>query len=477
MKIAFAASEAAPWIKTGGLGDVARDLPLALSQSRGIEVLLFLPFYKTVKKNPAFSFEKVAEFKVPLSWRRQYAGLYKVKGTGKKLRVYFIDNEFYFDRDRIYGCADDGERFAYFSRAILCALDALGEKPDVIHCNDWQTALVPLLLHAFHHETLGAAKTVFTIHNIEYQGWVDPFFLGEVLGLPNEYDSTLHYGDGLNFMKSAILSSDALTTVSRTYAREICDPYFAHGLDPVIREHAFKLSGIVNGIDLAKNDPATDPNLVQNYDPYTFPEGKAACKKALLKEIGLPDTGKPLVGMVSRLVEHKGMELVCRALEEWMKWDLQAVILGTGDPAYENRLSSIAARYPDRFSLNLRFSGELASRIYAASDIYLMPSKSEPCGLSQMIAMRYGAVPVVNETGGLKDTVKPFVLSSGKGVGFTFQTFTEGDLVDAMRRALEVYGGHPEAWKMAALNGMTADFSWKRSAKVYLALYRRLTAR
>ena len=476
MKIVFAASEAAPYIKTGGLGDVAQALPLVLSREPNEEVLLFLPYYGQIKRSGKFEVEKVAEFEMPLSWRRLYVGLYRVKSRRRKLRVYLIDNEQYFDRSTVYGCDDDGERFAFYSKAILESLLVLGEKPDVIHCNDWQTALLPILLHAFYQDELGLAKTVFTIHNIEYQGWTHPYFLGEVLGLPNEYDSVLHFRDGLNFMKGAILSCDALTTVSRTYAQEICNPYYAHGLSDIIREHAFKLSGIVNGIDLESNDPKTDPNLPVNYDVKSWAEGKAACKEALQKELGLavrPDV--PLIGMVSRLVSHKGLDLLCEAIDELMNWDVQIVILGTGDHDYENFFYNRAQAHPDRFSMNLRFGLDLSSRIYAGSDLFLMSSKSEPCGLSQLLAMHYGTIPIVHETGGLKDTVIPFNPETGEGYGFTFQTFWKDDMLYALRRALEVYGGDPEAFRKAVHNCMSADFSWSKPAKEYLELYRRIT--
>ncbi|MBQ9545270.1 MAG: glycogen synthase [Clostridia bacterium] len=474
MKIVFAASEAAPFIKTGGLGDVARALPLALGAAEKSEVTLFLPYYKKIKNDPSVSCEKVCEFVTSLSWREQYTGLFRLASEDGAVRVFFIDNEYYFGRDGIYGFADDGERFAFFSKAILESLVRIGYVPDVIHCNDWQTALVPVLLHAFYNSSLGSAKTVFTIHNIEYQGWAHPYFLGEVLGLNAGYDSTFKLGESINFMKAAILTCDALTTVSRTYAREITDPYFAHGLDEVIRAHAFKLSGIVNGIDPSDEDPLTDPYLSVNYGVKNFVSGKARCKEALFEELGLSDPSKPLIGMVSRLVEHKGMDLVCAAAEELMHWDVRLAILGTGDFKYESALYDVASRHQDRFSLSLRFSKELASRIYAASDIYLMPSKSEPCGLSQLIAMRYGAIPAVHETGGLTDTVAPFILSTGEGLGFTFKTFDKEDMLGALRRALELRGTDTKLWHKAARNCMKRDSSWFGPAGEYMSLYKKL---
>ena len=475
MKIVFAASEAAPFIKTGGLGDVAQALPAALSEYTGNEILLFLPYYSSIKSNPAFAVEEVAVFETPLSWRNCYTGLYRLKCRKRKLQVYFIDNEQYFARDKAYGSVDDGERFAFFSKAILESLVKMGEKPDVIHCNDWQTALLPTMLHAFYEETLGSAKTVFTIHNIEYQGWADPNFLGDVLGLPWwVYGNAFTFNGSLNFVKSAILACDALTTVSRTYAKEICYPYFAHGLSDVIRDHEFKTVGIVNGIDMAGNDPATDRNLAQNYSAKAM-AGKAVCKEELQKQLGLPvKPNTPMIGLVSRLVGHKGLDIMCAALDEMMSHDVQFVILGTGDPVYEEKLREAAARYPDKLSLNLRFNLALASQIYAAADIYLMPSKSEPCGLSQMMAMRYGTVPIVHETGGLKDTVIPFNPQTGEGHGFTFQQFTREDMLDAFYRASDVYYNNPNAWKKAIRNGMTTDFSWRVPAGEYMELYNKL---
>ncbi len=476
MKIVFAASEAAPFIKTGGLGDVAQALPAALAEYAGNEILLFLPYYKSIKQNPAIVVEEVAVFETPLSWRKCYTGLYRLKSRKRKMQVYFIDNEQYFAREKAYGSVDDGERFAFFDRAILESLVRLGQRPDIIHCNDWQTALIPTMLHAFYGEALGSAKTVFTIHNIEYQGWADPDFLGDVLGLPWWiYGNTFTFNGSVNFVKSAILSCDALTTVSRTYAEEICYPYFAHGLSDVIRDHAFKTTGIVNGIDMAGNDPATDQNLAQNYSAKAM-AGKAACKEALQKELGLPvKPNAPMIGLVSRLVSHKGLDIMCAAMDEMMSHDVQFVILGTGDPVYEARLSEMAARYPDKLSLNLRFNLALASRIYSAADIYLMPSKSEPCGLSQMMAMRYGTVPIVHETGGLKDTVIPFNAETGEGLGFTFGQFTREDMLHAFYRAIDVYYNNPTAWKKAIRNGMTTDFSWRVPAGEYMRLYEKLT--
>lgn len=472
MKIVFAASEAAPYMKTGGLGDVAQALPAALSKYLDNEVLLFLPYYGKIKDNASIEAEYIGYYYTDLSWRHQYVGLYKAQSPYANLHVYLLDNEQYFKRDGgIYGHTDDGERFAFFSKAILDALIYLGVQPDVIHCNDWQTALLPIMLHAFYQDELGAAKTIFTIHNIEYQGWANPYFLGDVLGLSSEHENTLTYKNSINFMKGAILSCDALTTVSRTYAQEIRYPYFAHGLSPIIDEHAFKIRGIVNGIDVQGNDPATDAALAANYGAQDM-AGKAVCKASLQQQLGLPIRDDvAVIGMVTRLVSHKGLDILCAVAEKLMNWDIQLVILGTGDAEYEEKLRAIADRHTDKFSLNLCFSGKLASQIYAGSDLYLMPSKSEPCGLSQLIAMRYGTVPVVHETGGLKDTVLPFDAQTGEGFGFTFQSFNGQDMLDALRRALAVYGSDKSAWSRVIANGMTADLSWAKPADEYMALY------
>lgn len=476
MNIVFAASEAAPFMKTGGLGDVAQALPEALSAYKGNRILLFIPFYGSIKKDPSFKTELVSEFKLELGWREQYAGLHRLLSRRRKLEVFFIDNELYFCREKAYGYSDDGERFAFFSKAILQSLVILGEKPDIIHCNDWQTALVPTLLHAFYHDELGTAKTVFTIHNIEYQGWVHPFFLGNVLGLPVSYDSTFKFGDQHNFMKSAILKCDALTTVSRTYAKEICYPYYAHGLHDIINDHAFKLTGIVNGIDTEVNDPGKDPDVPYPYGISDVLSRKPLNKRYLQETLGLPVRADvPLIGIVSRLVEHKGMQILCESLEKIAEMDVQFAVLGTGDSEYESWLRSAAERHPDKFSVNIRFGKHLASKVYSGADIYLMPSKSEPCGLSQLMAMHYGTVPVVHETGGLKDTVAQFIPDTGEGTGFVFKEFTGLQMMDSLRSAVGLYRNDRESWNRLIFNCMSKDVSWKLPAGEYMELYRRIT--
>ena len=475
MKIVFASSEAAPYIKTGGLGDVAQDLPKSLSKLKDAHVLLFIPYYGKMKAEGKIKTELVSEFQVELGWRHQYVGLHRVKKAGTKLKVYLIDNEFYFKREKIYGEGDDPERFAFFSKAILESLVVLGETPDVIHCNDWQTALIPTFLKAFYSEKLKGTKTVFTIHNIEYQGWAHPYFLGDGLGLPVEYDSIFKMGESLNYMKSAIINCDCLTTVSKTYAEEICEPYFAHGLDGVIRANKQKLTGVVNGIDMELNNPANDDYLVKKYDLSTVKAGKKANKAALQKEMGLEVRDDvPLLGMVSRLVSHKGLDILCDKIDELLGRGVQLAILGSGDPAYEDRLQKAAMRHQGQFSIYVGFSKELAARIYAGSDMYLMPSKSEPCGLSQLIAMRYGTIPIVHEVGGLKDTVIPFIPQKETGLGYTFWAFDGNDMLNAVDRALETYH-KPAKWKKAISNCMSEDVSWDKPGREYFALYKSLT--
>lgn len=475
MKIAFVSSEAAPFCKTGGLGDVASALPLQLSKIKGNEVILFLPYYNTVKNNPKFECEFIKSFYVELGWRKQHVGVFKLKSRKKKLSVYFLDNEYYFNRGSYYSQGDDGERFAYFSMAVLESVCQLNLSPDVIHCNDWQTALIPLLLHAKYQCALPNTKTVFTIHNIEYQGKCDRLFIGDVLGLDSGYENTLCYDGMVNFMKSAVLSCDALTTVSRSYAEEIKYPFFSHGLFGVIDEHSFKLSGIVNGIDTDLFNPVTDKSIFRNYGTSDFTEGKAINKQELQNELHLPVRGDvPMIGLVTRLAGHKGMDIFCYALSELCRWDIQLVILGTGEQEFENCIRYYADKHPDKISANIFFDGGLANRIYASADAFLMPSKSEPCGLSQMIAMRYGTVPIVHSVGGLKDTVTAFNPESGNGLGFTFQSYTMDDMIDAIRRTLTLFGCDKAKWKRLVKNDMNGDFSWKKSAEEYMSLYNKI---
>ena len=475
MKIALAASEAAPFLKTGGLGDVMQALPAELSRMPGNEVALLLPYYGRIKRDPEIRTEFVTDFEISLAWRRCYVGLFRLKSRRRKLQVYFIDNEQYFDRGRIYGEPDDGERFAFFSRAVPACLNALDFRPDVLHCNDWQTALIPMLMKSEFSSCFPQTKTVFTIHNVEYQGWADAVFNMDVLGLPAQYTDLLRFGDGSNFMKSAVVMADALTTVSETYAVQLQYPYYSHGMHQILQYYPEKMTGITNGIDMELFNPAHDALLPVCYDSTTAAEGKLANKLALQRELELAeDRDTAVLAMVTRLVSHKGIDLLTYIADRLMSRRVQLVILGTGEPQFEAFFRAMQGRYPDRVAAVLHFDAKLANRIYAASDLYLMPSKSEPCGLSQLIAMRYGAVPVVNETGGLRDTVQPYCAADGSGRGFTFQSYNGDDFLAAIDRALALYYDEPENWAALRARDMREDFSWKQPALRYMDVYRRI---
>ncbi len=471
MKIAMVASEAAPLIKTGGLGDVMQGLPAELSRMKGNEVALILPYYGVMKRNPEIKTEFITSFAVSMAWRNCHVGVFRVKSR-KKLQIYLVDNEQYFNRSRIYGEGDDGERFAYFAKAALSTLAAVGFIPDVIQCNDWQTALVPMLLKSEFSSTFPNTKTLFTIHNVEYQGWGNNCFNMDVLGLPAEYTDIMDMDGASNFMKSAVVMADAVSTVSESYAGELMHPYFAHGMDGMLRQNAHKMRGITNGIDPAAFNPQTDKRLTLCYDATTVQEGKKANKLALQKDLGLPqDEDCAMLAMVSRLVSHKGIDLLTNIASRLMSRRVQLVILGTGDEQYEEFFRALQEKYPKQVACVLQFDGGLANRIYAAADLYLMPSKSEPCGLSQIIAMRYGTVPIVHAVGGLRDTVWPFDPQSGKGRGFTFQSYNAEDFLYAIDRALDVFYNQKEAFLHLRQQDMKEDFSWRKPAKEYMALF------
>ena len=475
MRIAVCASEGAPYCKSGGLGDVMEALPAALSRIEGNEVALFLPYYAKIKQNAAYTVERVAEFRVNLGWRQQYAGIMKLTNRTDAVQVYFIDNEYYFGgrTGAIYGDMDDGERFAYFSKACLDAMATIGYIPDVIQCNDWQTALIPTYLKAMYHAAFPRTRVMYTIHNIEYQGWAHANFYDDVLGLPWEYRSVLEMNNSVNMMKGAIETADLVTTVSETYARELMYPYYAHGLDNILSNAAWKLTGITNGIDTGVFDPATDKALPAHYDSETFVEGKAKVKAALQEEVGLPvRPDVPLMVMVTRLAGHKGLDLLCHIARRLM-WeeDAQLLILGTGEAQYETFFRELADQFPEQVAAKITFNLGLASRIYAGGDIYLMPSKSEPCGLSQMNAMRYGTVPVVHATGGLKDTVPPADENGRGGLGFTFQSYNADDFMAAVKRALNLYNNDREGFRALQKYEMEQDFSWNVPAGRYMELF------
>ena len=478
MRIAICASEGAPYAKSGGLGDVMEALPAALARIEGNEVALFLPYYSKIKENAAYPVEMVAQFRVPLGWRQQYAGLMKLVGRNDGVSVYFIDNEYYFGgrTGAIYGDMDDGERFAFFSRACLDAMAILDYIPDVIQCNDWQTALIPTYLKALYQDTFAKTRCMYTIHNIEYQGWANAGFFDDVLGLPWEYRGTMDMNNSVNVMKGAIETADLVTTVSETYARELMYPYYAHGLDGILANAAWKLTGITNGIDTNTFNPATDKALPYHYDAETFVEGKAKVKAALQEEVGLPvEPDVPLMVMVTRLAGHKGLDLLCYIARRLL-WeeDAQLLILGTGEAQYETFFKELQEQFPDQVAAKITFNLGLAARIYAGGDIYLMPSKSEPCGLSQMNAMRYGTVPVVHATGGLKDTVPPADENGEGGLGFTFQSYNADDFLAALKRALDLYNNDRDAFRALQKREMEMDFSWNVPAGRYMELFEQM---
>ena len=478
MKIAICASEGAPYVKSGGLGDVMEALPAALARIPGNEVVLILPYYNKIKTNEAFKVERVAEFRVGLGWRQQYAGLLKLTNRTDGVQVYFIDSEYYFGArtGAIYGDMDDGERFAYFSRACLDALAIVEFIPDVIQCNDWQTAPVPIYLKSMYQHIFGKTRCMYTIHNIEYQGWANSSFFDDVLGLPWEYRGVLDMNNSVNVMKGAIETADLVTTVSETYARELMYPYYAHGLDGILANAAWKLTGITNGIDTNTFNPETDPALPAHYNAETFVEGKAACKAALQEEVGLPvKPDVPLMVMVTRLAGHKGLDLLCYIARRLL-WeeDAQLLILGTGEPQYETFFRELQEQFPDQVAAKITFNLKLAARIYAGGDVYLMPSKSEPCGLSQMNAMRYGTVPVVHATGGLKDTVPPADQDGKGGLGFTFQSYNADDFLASLKRCLNLYNNNREGFNKLVKTDMSQDFSWNVPAGRYMELFNRM---
>ena len=475
MKILFAASEVAPFVKTGGLADVAGSLPAALA-THGHDVRVILPLYSDISEEWREQMTFLCHFHFPLSWRNSYCGLFQIKRD--HVVYYFVDNEYYFKRHSPYGHFDDGERFAYFSRAVVEVPNQLNWAPDIIHCNDWQTGLVPIyLLEARHHfACLADTKSVFTIHNIEYQGRYDKTILGDVFGLNSSYfrEDMLAYYDDVNLIKGAIYAADYVTTVSPTYARELQYSFYAHGLEGVISDNYHKISGILNGLDVQHNNPAFDPMLAVPYSSKDL-TGKSFCKTTLQQDCGLePCPDVPIIACVSRLVSHKGYDLITAAFPRIMEHNVQFVLLGTGDWGIEAFFRNAAQRYPGRVSANLLYSAELSSKVYAGADMLLMPSISEPCGLSQMIAMRYGTVPIVRLTGGLKDSVPSYNPVTGDGLGFTFGNITVGDMLSAIDRALALYETDPIKWKQLMRKGMETDLSWNKSALAYEAIYHQL---
>lgn len=473
MKVLFVSSESYPFIKTGGLGDVSYALPKALRKI-GIDARVIIPKYSDIPQHFRYNTSHIASFGVPVGWRNQYGGLEYYEYNG--VPFYFIDNEYYFSRAGLYGYYDDGERFAYFSRAVLQAITYMGDfNPDIIHCNDWQTAVIPVLLkdHYMDYSNYNHIKTIFTIHNLRYQGVFDKCVLNELLclneGYFNEYG--LKFYDGVSFMKGGLLFADKISTVSRTYADEIKTPYYGEHLHGLLNSRSCDLWGIVNGIDYDILNPKTDKDIFFNYDASDF-TNKVKNKTALQQMLNLPvDESIPLIGIVSRLVSQKGLDLISSILEDLLQDRIQIVVLGTGDTEYENMFKYFAFKYPDKLSANIRFDNSLAQKIYAASDMFLMPSKFEPCGIGQLIALRYGSMPIVRETGGLKDTVHPFNPLTSEGNGFSFTNYNARDMLHTIRFAEHFYYNEKDNWHKLISTAMNEDNSWNKSAYIYRDLY------
>ena len=475
MQIVFASAECAPFVKTGGLGDVAGSLPAALVRA-GAEVIVMVPKYATIKDEYKAQMEHFADFYVSLGWRNEYCGLEKLEHDG--VTYMFVDNERYFARDYPYGFFDDGERFAFFSKAITESLQHLPEgfECDILHCNDWQTALAPVFLREFYQglPLYDRVKTVFSIHNVAFQGQFSDTVMEDILGvahIPAAASQLRCDACSINYMLGALHYADAITTVSPTYAGEIQTPEFGEGLDGVLRERSYALQGILNGIDVAAFDPATDKRIAANYT-VDDRSGKAVCKTKLQEELGLEvRDDRPLMVMVTRLTRQKGMDLVMYALDRILSGGVQVAVLGTGDRDYEDGLRYFQDKYPGTMAARIEFDPALSQRMYAAADMFLMPSKFEPCGLSQIIAMRYGTLPIVRETGGLKDTVQPYNEFTGEGTGFSFTNFNGDEMGDAVFRAARLFWDNRDAWNKLVTQAMSQDFSWTRSADKYLDLY------
>lgn len=475
MQIVFASAECAPFVKTGGLGDVAGSLPAALVRA-GAEVIVMVPKYATIKDEYKAQMEHFSDFYVSLGWRNEYCGLEKLEHDG--VTYMFIDNERYFARDYPYGFFDDGERFAFFSKAITESLQHLpaGFECDILHCNDWQTALAPVFLREFYQglPLYDRVKTVFSIHNVAFQGQFSDTVMEDILGvahIPAAASQLRCDACSINYMLGALHYADAITTVSPTYAGEIQTPEFGEGLDGVLRERSYALQGILNGIDVAGFDPATDKRIAANYTAEDR-SGKAVCKAKLQEELGLEvRDDRPLMVMVTRLTRQKGLDLVMYALDRILAGGVQVAVLGTGDRDYEDGLRYFQDKYPGTMAARIEFDPALSQRMYAAADMFLMPSKFEPCGLSQIIAMRYGTLPIVRETGGLKDTVQPYNEFTGEGTGFSFSNFNGDEMGDAVFRAARLFWDNREVWNQLVTQAMSQDFSWTRSADKYLDLY------
>ncbi len=471
MKVLYAASEALPFIASGGLGDVAGSLPQAL-RKRLVGARVVMPLYDNIKQELKDSMKFITSISVPVAWRRQYCGIFEAKSGG--VIYYLLDNQYYFKRDSLYGFYDDAERFAFFSRAILEIIPHIDFKPDIIHCNDWQTALTPVYYSTIYANQPGYEniKTVFTIHNIQYQGVYGEELIDNVVGIDHAHRSLIEYDGAVNLMKGGIECANAVTTVSPSYANEILDPWYSHGLDTILRQRCYKLRGILNGIDVENYNPETDKDVFKNYSVDNM-RGKAVNKKELQKLLGLPEkSDTPVMGMVTRLVSDKGLDLCKAVLDELLATtDIQLVVLGSGDYQYEEFFRGLAERYPEKVGLCLGFIPDLARKIYAGADFFLMPSKSEPCGLSQMVALRYGTIPIVRETGGLRDSVTDS--GDGEGNGFVFSSYNAHDMLNAIRRAVEGYSDK-KGWPILVKRAMESDNSWGKSANDYIKMYKEI---
>lgn len=471
MNILFAASEAMPFAASGGLADVSGALPLAINK-KGYDCRVVMPLYKSIRPEFRASMTFLTNFTVDVAWRKQYCGIFTSISNG--VTYYFLDNEYYFGRDGIYGFYDDCERFVFFSRAVLEMLRYIDFQPDVIHANDWQTALIPIYYQIFYKYQQGydKIKNVFTIHNIQYQGKYGKEVVSELMGIPLYHTSILEYDGCINMMKGAIETADKITTVSPSYAWEILDPWYSHGLDRALVNKQFKLCGFLNGIDTEVYNPETDKIIEADYSADNL-DGKKKCKNALIAELGLQDGDEPIIGIVTRFVSHKGIDLIRYVFEDILKLGYKFAILGSGEKIYEDFFKEMAWRYPDKVSVTVGFIPELARKIYAGVDMFLMPSQSEPCGLAQMVSMRYGTIPIVRETGGLRDSVR----DSGdeNGNGFTFKTYNAHDMLNACARAKNYYDD-TDAWKKLMSKTMKEDFSWDVSAELYVGLYKELSA-
>lgn len=475
MKVLFASAECAPFFKTGGLGDVIGALPKELAK-KDVEVAVVLPLHKTMPAKYRERCEHVTSFSVDVGWRNQFCGIERLQMDN--VTYYFIDNLYYFNRDNLYGFYDDGERFAFFQLALIEMMEAVDYVPDIMHLNDFHTAMVPFLLKEKYHwiEAYQSIRTVLTIHNIEFQGQYHPEVLSDLFGVGDRryQDGTIRFRKDINFLKAGIIYADRVNAVSHSYAKEIQTSEFGNGLEAILRQEQGKLSGIVNGIDYEINNPESDSALSANYSLEDI-KGKKNCKKALQEIVGLPvREDVPVIAVVSRLTHQKGFQLVLEELENLLQYDVQFVLLGTGDQAFEHQLHLISEWYPNKCAVKIMFDVTLAQQIYAGADIFLMPSKFEPCGLSQLISMRYGTLPVVHEIGGLKDTVASYNPIEKTGTGFGFSLFTPYYMMEALKKAIHVYQEEQDVWKKLMQTAMSQDFSWETSSGQYLSLYKEI---